>query len=91
MNDDFDNIATFLKSKMNQFSDDQKLFMYGLYKQGTVGDAPECNKKVSVIEKYKHNAWQNNRGMSSETARKKYVSIGKKLIELMKTNSSKSL
>ena len=89
MSGDFEEIAEFLKMKMNSFSDEQKLFMYGLYKQGTVGDAPKAHNKFSLVDSYKHDAWQKNRGMLKETAQRKYVAIGKKLIQLIDANPSR--
>lgn len=82
---DFEEISEFLKTHMERFTNDQKLFMYGLYKQATVGDC-NINRPTDVVGSYKYEAWKKNLGMRTDQARIKYTQIGlvfkKKLEEL---------
>lgn len=60
--------------------DNQKLELYGLYKQATVGD---CDKRqpslLNLRERYKWTAWNNMKGKSKEEAMRMYVDLVKKL------------
>lgn len=42
MQDDFNNAAEEAKTLPDQTSNDDKLILYGLFKQGTVGDCNTC-------------------------------------------------
>lgn len=42
MQDDFDKAAEEAKTLPDQTSNDDKLILYGLFKQGTVGDCNTC-------------------------------------------------
>jgi acyl-CoA-binding protein len=63
-----------------KLSNNDKLLLYGLYKQVVVGDAPSemlstnGNKKWNIIEENaKYQAWNKNRGMSTEAAAFHYI------------------
>ncbi len=71
----FKEISEFLRTHMERFTNEQKLFMYGLYKQATVGD---CNiiRPKDMLGSYKYDAWQKNVGMDADEAKIKYTKIG---------------
>lgn len=59
---------------------DTLLSLYGLYKQGLEGDVK--GPKPGLFDfagTAKYNAWEKLRGISSEEAMKKYITIVKKL------------
>ncbi|KAI7854738.1 ankyrin repeat-containing domain protein [Circinella umbellata] len=74
MSDHFEQASTFLNTHNVPLSNDQKLKVYGLFKQATVGD---CNvSKPSLFEfvgRAKWDAWNELRGMSMEKAKQIYV------------------
>ena len=85
--EDFERIANFLRKHMDKFTDEQKLFMYGLYKQATKGDVEPDYKCKDIVSKYKFDAWVKNKGMDKEEAMEKYVKIGSKFEnKLLKLN-----
>ena len=55
--------------------DQDKLIIYGLYKQATIGD---CNTSkpgmLDFVAKSKWNAWNSNKDMSKSNAMKLYIS-----------------
>lgn len=62
-------------------TDSEKLELYGLYKQSTVGD---CNIsepfRVLVVEHAKWDAWNSNKGTNKIKAMNKYSDLTMKLI-----------
>ena len=62
-------------------TDDEMKQVYGLYKQGTVGD---CNtEKPGMMDlkgKAKWEAWKSYEGKSKEDAQNEYVAIAKALL-----------
>ena len=75
---EFHRVARFLKKHMHAFNDEQKLQMYGLFKQAQFGDCPNdvCNSG-SLVEHHKHRAWKDCRGMAPPVAMDRYVRVGK--------------
>jgi len=68
-----------LKSKPN---DDEMLKIYGLYKQATIGDVNTARPGLLDPKgKAKWDAWEKNKGLSQEDAKKQYVETAKTLIE----------
>lgn len=63
-------------------SDEEKLSLYGLYKQINDGDCKksEPSKLFNYTENLKWNAWNKNKGMTKEEAMKKYVNIATSVI-----------
>ncbi len=61
---------------ISKLSDEKKLEIYGLFKQGTVGD---CNtSRPGMLDfkgKAKWDAWDAKKGMSVEDARAAYVEL----------------
>lgn len=66
---------------MQKISNDEKLALYGLYKQATVGDnttgAPWA---VQLEAKAKWNAWTAEKGKTKEQAEAAYISLVKTLL-----------
>eukprot|EP00030_Apusomonadida_sp_AF-17_P000645 a175495_834.p1 GENE.a175495_834~~a175495_834.p1 ORF type:complete len:103 (+),score=48.63 a175495_834:39-311(+) len=58
-------------------SNEDKLILYGLFKQATEGDARQEDKPgmfAAYSEKgYKWDAWNKNKGMTKETAMQSYI------------------
>lgn len=62
-------------------SDEDKLKIYGLYKQATVGDVNiEQPGMFKLKEKKKWEAWNDQKGKSKEQARKEYIETAKMYI-----------
>lgn len=63
------------------FSNDDQLQLYSLFKQSTEGD---CNiDEPSILEfrkKAKYNAWKELEGMNSEVAMKNYIKKAKEML-----------
>nr|BAN64849.1 acyl CoA binding protein [Babesia bovis] len=75
--DDFDAAVKYVSNTTTMMaSNDDKLCFYKYYKQATVGD---CNKPkpgmLQLQEKYKWEAWNALRGMSTESAKEAYVKL----------------
>jgi len=59
--------------------------LYGLYKQGTVGDNnTSVQWDVTMEQASKWEAWNANKGMKPDDAKKAYIAL---VLELKKTNS----
>eukprot|EP00039_Didymoeca_costata_P011733 m.166125 g.166125 ORF g.166125 m.166125 type:complete len:327 (-) comp15271_c1_seq2:1520-2500(-) len=55
-------------------SNQNKLDLYGLYKQATEGDCNEPKPGMfELIKKYKHEAWKKREGLSDVDAKRKYL------------------
>ncbi|KAJ1651610.1 hypothetical protein IWW47_002263 [Coemansia sp. RSA 2052] len=57
---------------------DEKLALYALFKQGTVGEITNDTPKPGFLDltgKAKYNAWLKNKGMSAVTAQQKYIDL----------------
>ena len=74
MDEKFKKAAEDIK-KISEMSDDNLLYLYGLYKQATSGD---CNiTKPSYFDpkgQAKYDAWNSRKGLEKEKAQKKYIS-----------------
>lgn len=57
------------------------LQLYGLYKQGTTGDADAegPSNPFDFVAKAKHSAWEELKGKTKEAAMQEYVDLVKKL------------
>lgn len=57
------------------------LSLYSLYKQATEGDITESapENPFDFVAKAKHNAWEGQKGKSTDTAMQEYVELVKKL------------
>jgi len=74
MSGEFEKKAEEVKNLKNKPTDEELLFLYGLYKQATVGD---CNtSRPGMLDfkgKAKWDAWDGRKGMSQDDAKTKYV------------------
>lgn len=53
-----------------------KLKLYGLFKQATVGDInTDCPSMFNVAGRAKWNAWSENRGKTDDDAKNEYISV----------------
>eukprot|EP00118_Oscarella_pearsei_P028672 m.2673 g.2673 ORF g.2673 m.2673 type:complete len:89 (+) comp8837_c0_seq1:53-319(+) len=83
MTAEFEKAAEDVKALKSSPSDEEKLEIYALYKQATVGDVNKDRPGFlsGFAEKYKWDAWNSKKGMSKEDAMKAYVAK----VEQMKT------
>ncbi|WP_447642518.1 MULTISPECIES: acyl-CoA-binding protein [Chitinophagaceae] len=53
------------------------LELYSLYKQATIGDAPENGdyNMFDFVAKAKHEAWKKQKGLLAEQAEEKYIAL----------------
>eukprot|EP00965_Chrysotila_dentata_P021665 717434-Pleurochrysis_carterae.AAC.1 len=72
----FEDVSKALRQHMDRFTVDQQLFMYALYKQALIGDAPMSCTSVFPGDLKKWNSWNSRRGMSQCDARSTYLRIG---------------
>lgn len=64
-----------------KMTDDELLKVYGLYKQGTVGDNNTDKPSfIQLKEKAKWGAWNDNKGKSKEAAQQEYTALAKQLL-----------
>lgn len=77
---DFEAAAALVKTFTKSPSNDEKLVLYSLYKQATVGDNTTAAPGMfDMTGKAKWNAWNTKKGMSSEDAMKAYIAEVEKL------------
>jgi diazepam-binding inhibitor (GABA receptor modulating acyl-CoA-binding protein) len=70
---------------MQKITNDEKLALYGLYKQATTGDNTTAVPWAVQLEaKAKWNAWTAEKGKSKEQAEAAYVSLVKTLLNKYK-------
>lgn len=66
---------------MQKISNDEKLALYGLYKQATVGDNTTAAPWAVQLEaKAKWNAWTAEKGKTKDQAEAAYISLVKTLL-----------
>mmetsp|Transcript_29321 Transcript_29321/g.31994 ORF Transcript_29321/g.31994 Transcript_29321/m.31994 type:complete len:255 (-) Transcript_29321:118-882(-) len=64
------------KALMNNLDQEQQMFLYGLFKQSSVGDnTSEKPNEGNLVEFYKWTAWEQFKGFPREDAAKAYVYI----------------
>lgn len=73
----FEEAAEKIKETKVQLSDEQKLEIYGLYKQSTVGDVnvPRPDGWFDMVGKAKWDAWKKLEGLTKEDAQSKYITL----------------
>jgi diazepam-binding inhibitor (GABA receptor modulating acyl-CoA-binding protein) len=70
----FDEVKEKIKEHGKTMTNDDLQIIYGLYKQATVGDINiEQPSFYQLTEKAKWNAWNSNKGKSSDLAKQEYV------------------
>ena len=75
---DFDNIIEAVKIGSVDFqpNNQQKLKLYGFFKQATLGDVKgECPSAIQMVERAKWMAWSAIKGMDSNKAMESYIKI----------------
>ena len=80
---DFESCATAVTTIASSLSDADKTRVYGLYKQGTIGDLPADAVEPGFFEfkaKAKYYAWQAQRGKTTEAAKAEYAALVQELI-----------
>lgn len=76
----FKEAAELVKKLQNEPSNDEKLELYGLYKQVTVGDINTTRPGFwDMVGKAKWDAWKARDGISKEECETLYISFVKKL------------
>jgi len=72
---DFDTVAQQLRDKKPDLSNEQKQEVYGLFKQGSIGD--NTVDKPGLMSGFeargKWDAWESKKGMSQDDAKQAYV------------------
>lgn len=77
----FDTVAILVKKIKIKPTDEELLTLYGLYKQGTLGNNTTDKPWIFEIEKTaKWNAWLKNINLTKEEAQKKYIDEAYKII-----------
>ena len=82
----FENAAKAIKDSgkeegLKKITNDEKLKLYGLYKQGTVGDNDTKEPWAVQLEaKAKWTAWTSEKGKSKEAAQNEYIQVVKDLL-----------
>jgi len=62
-------------------SSEDKLLLYGLFKQATVGDVNnDCPSIFYSIARMKWHAWNTHRGKTTDQAKSEYIIVMKRLI-----------
>ncbi len=80
---DFESCAAAVTTIASSLSDAEKTRVYGLYKQGTVGDLPADAVEPGFFEfkaKAKYYAWQAQREKTTEAAKAEYVALVQELL-----------
>ena len=71
---DFDTVAQKMRDAKLTLSNDQKGEIYGLFKQGSMGDnTAAAPYAIQVEAKAKWTAWEAKKGMSQDDAKQAYV------------------
>lgn len=69
------------KDKGAKLTNDELLLIYGLFKQGTVGDVNTDKPGIfSPTERAKWDAWNSQKGKSKEQAQNEYVEAARGLL-----------
>ncbi|GJN12364.1 hypothetical protein PR202_ga30635 [Eleusine coracana subsp. coracana] len=82
LQEDFEEHAEKAKTLPESTSNENKLILYGLYKQATVGDVKTSRPGIlSMRERAKWDAWKAVEGKSKEEAMSDYITKVKQLLE----------
>jgi len=86
---DFESSCNFMYSQMNKLDNNQKLIMYALYKQATVGNAPSTPpNRLKVLEYAKWEAWNKIRGIESIDSKNEYIKIANNVLSNSENNKN---
>ena len=73
---DFETAVKTLKTLASSPTNDEKLTLYGLYKQATVGDNTTAQPGMfDFAGSAKWTAWNNVKGTTQDKAKKKYIAV----------------
>ena len=76
LDEDFNNAAEEVKNLTKKPSDKDLLLLYGLFKQSTLGINNESKPSMfNLTASSKWNAWYENRMLSKNMAKKKYIDL----------------
>ena len=76
LDEDFNNAAEEVKNLTKKPSDKDLLLLYGLFKQSTLGINNEPKPSMfNLTASSKWNAWYENRMLSKNMAKKKYIDL----------------
>ncbi|KAG5857033.1 acyl-CoA-binding domain-containing protein 7 isoform X2 [Anguilla rostrata] len=79
---EFEQIAGDVKKIKTRPEDQELLDLYGLYKQGTVGDInTDKPGMLDMKGKAKWEAWNSRKGMSEVDAMTAYIALAKEIID----------
>ncbi|KAL9271169.1 Acyl-CoA-binding domain-containing protein [Drosera capensis] len=82
LTEEFELYAEKAKTLPDSTSDENKLILYGLYKQATVGDVNTSRPGIFDQKgRYKWDFWKKNEGKSQEEAKSDYITKVKQLLE----------
>ncbi|CAA0838267.1 Acyl-CoA-binding domain-containing protein 6 [Striga hermonthica] len=82
LKEEFDEYAEKAKTLPESISNENKLILYGLYKQSTVGNINTgCPGMFNMRDRAKWDAWKAVEGKSQETAMSDYITKVKQLLE----------
>lgn len=74
--------------KWNVFRDEEKLSFYGLFKQATIGNNKTPQPSFwNLVGKAKWNAWTSKADIPSDKAKKEYVDLVKKQLQILESVS----
>jgi diazepam-binding inhibitor (GABA receptor modulating acyl-CoA-binding protein) len=81
MSAEFSKVVEQINGLAAQPTDEERLNLYKYYKQVTVGD---CNTSrpgmFDMAGKYKWDAWNSVKGMTTEEAEQKYIELAREMI-----------
>ncbi|CAL8098006.1 unnamed protein product [Calicophoron daubneyi] len=82
----FEKIAEEVRKLTSPATDEEKLALYGLYKQANFGDisTDPPNPSESIVGRAKWEAWNSRKGMSQDEAMAEYVVYAQKMIDKYK-------
>eukprot|EP00898_Chlorokybus_atmophyticus_P004551 jgi/Chlat1/5097/Chrsp33S05107 len=82
LEEDFNTAADNAKKLPESTTNEEKLILYGLFKQATVGDCDTQRPGMfNMRDRAKWDAWNANKGMDKETAKQNYVAKVEQLAE----------
>ncbi|KAA3472157.1 acyl-CoA-binding protein-like [Gossypium australe] len=88
LKEEFEDYAEKAKTLPENTTNDDKLILYGLYKQATVGPVNTSRPGMfNMKEKYKWDAWKAVEGKSKEEAMNDYITKVKQLQEAAAASS----
>mmetsp|Transcript_19050 Transcript_19050/g.56698 ORF Transcript_19050/g.56698 Transcript_19050/m.56698 type:complete len:88 (+) Transcript_19050:127-390(+) len=76
LQEDFDAAAAAAKELPGSIANDDKLALYGLFKQATVGDVNTAKPGILDLSgRAKWDAWDKKKGMSQDDAKTAYIAL----------------